>query len=99
MASETFEWDEAKRVQNLSKHGIDFRDVPRAFAWPRIEDYDSAHSVEEDRWRVLGYLDGRVIFFVYTERQGRKRLISARPATPDEAMIYIERFWFEERNR
>lgn len=26
-----FEWDEAKRKTNLSKHGIDFLDVPEMF--------------------------------------------------------------------
>ena len=27
-----FEWDEAKRISNLAKHGLDFSEVER-FAW------------------------------------------------------------------
>jgi len=29
-----FEWDEAKRLANLDKHGIDFIDIPEVFDLP-----------------------------------------------------------------
>ena len=38
-----FEWDEAKRLANLRKHGIDFVDVPAVF------DEDIV-TVEDDRY-------------------------------------------------
>jgi uncharacterized DUF497 family protein len=94
-----FEWDEKKRRRNLSKHGFDFRDIPRLFRYPRIEDDDYAHSGSERRMRSLGYLDGRVIFFIYTMRGHRRRIITARPATRDETVLYYQRFLFDLRSR
>ena len=63
-----FEWDEKKRTEVISKHGIDFRDVVRTFDQPRIVDPDFEHSQHEERWRMLGFLFGEVIVVVYTER-------------------------------
>ncbi|MEE8393500.1 MAG: BrnT family toxin [Rhodospirillales bacterium] len=40
MDEDGFEWDEEKRLTNIAKHGIDFRDIPLAFGFPYIEDYD-----------------------------------------------------------
>jgi len=90
-----FEWDEKKRRGNLSKHGIDFRDVPKLFRFPRIEDDDLTHSKGEHRLRSLGYLDGRVIFFVYTRRGNRRRIITARPAASGETVLYYQRYLFD----
>jgi uncharacterized DUF497 family protein len=91
-----FEWDEQKRLSNLAKHGIDFRDVPSAFQHPYLEDYDHRHSsLQEQRWKVLGIVKIRVVLFVYKERDGNKRIITARPATTTESMVYYRRFWFE----
>jgi len=42
-----FEWDEAKRLANLRKHGIDFIDVPAVF------DGDTV-MVEDDRYSYGG---------------------------------------------
>ena len=62
---EGFEWEEAKRQANISKHGIDFLDLPKMFEWPILDDYDHRHSGREDRWRAIGLLKGRVVFCVY----------------------------------
>ena len=90
-----FEWDEDKRRANLSKHGIDFADVPPLFERPHLEDFDPRHSAGEDRWRVLGLVGDRVVFCVYTRRGGRRRLVTARPATRREAMLYYRECWFD----
>ena len=31
-----FEWDEAKRLQNLKDHGVDFVDAHKVFAGPYL---------------------------------------------------------------
>lgn len=99
MAAPTgFEWDEKKRRLNLSKHGIDFREIPKVFRFPLIEDDDRLHARNEPRRRVLGYLDGRVVFFVYTMRGSRRRIITARPATRDESVLYYQRYLFDLRS-
>ena len=43
----TYEWDEAKRRSNLTKHGVDFADVARF-------DFARAVSEIEERGEKLG---------------------------------------------
>ena len=50
-----FEYDEEKNRQNIAKHGISFRNAARVFLdYDRIERYDVAHSMEEDRFNTIG---------------------------------------------
>ena len=64
-----FEWDEDKAAANLKKHGIDFRDAVLVFNDEnRIEFFDSAHSIYEERYNTIGMVD-EVLFVVYTERK------------------------------
>ena len=83
-----FEWDEEKAKRNLKKHGIPFELAAKVFLDEnRIEIYDEAHSIEEDRYITIG-LAGEVLFVVYTERHPQIRLISARLATARERKVY-----------
>jgi uncharacterized protein len=75
-----FEWDEAKRLTNLRKHGIDFM----------VE--DDRYSYTEQRFVTFGLLQGRVVAVVHTNRDGLTRIISARKATKYEQRIYFEQF-------
>ena len=43
---------------------------------------------EEDRWKAIDLLEGQVIKVVFTVRAGRRRLISARPASRSESRAY-----------
>ena len=83
-----FEWDEEKAALNLIRHGISFETAAKVFHDEnRIEIYDTAHSMEEDRYITIG-LAGEVLFVVYTERTPHIRLISARLATERERRLY-----------
>ncbi|GEM_PF-2129545 len=42
-----FRWDERKRISNLRKHGIDFRDVATVFAEDTVLMEDDASSMEK----------------------------------------------------
>lgn len=87
---EEFEWDPPKAAANLRKHGVSFGEAATVFGDPlAVEPADEFHSVEEQRYLCLGrsYL-GRFIVVAYTERPGRLRIISARPATPRERRDY-----------
>lgn len=55
----------------------------------RIEIYDFEHSVDEDRYNIIGKVDD-VLFVVYTERKENIRLISARLATRLERSVYYD---------
>ncbi len=82
------EWDENKNRINIRKHGISFETAALVFAdADRIEYYDKLHSIEEDRYVVIGCVQ-EIIYVVYTMRKEAVRLISARMATSKERMIY-----------
>lgn len=92
-----FEWDDAKNLSNLRKHGVTFEDASEAFRDPlyvsvldRIED-------GEPRWLTLGLAEGLVLLAVaHTVREelykGTSteviRIISARRATRKERRRY-----------
>ena len=82
------EWDDRKNAINIRKHGISFETAALVFAdEERIEYYDRLHSQEEDRYVILGCVQG-ILYVVYTMRGEAARLISARMATPWERKIY-----------
>ncbi len=82
------EWDDNKNRNNFRKHGIHFETAALVFAdADRIEYYDKVHSVDEDRFIVLGCVHG-VLCIVYTMRGEVIRLISARVANSIERRIY-----------
>lgn len=57
----------------------------------RIEKYDSRHSMEEDRYNVIGMVE-ELLFVVYTEREKDiVIIISARKATEEECNEYYEK--------
>ncbi len=85
-----FEWDEAKRLANISKHGIDFIDVAAVFDGGTVTVEDDRYDYGERRFVTFGLLQGRVVAVVYTERGNYTRIISARKATKYEQRIYFE---------
>jgi uncharacterized protein len=82
------EWDEGKRRANIAKHAIDFVDAARVFEGAVIETEDRRRDYGERRLRVLGAFENRVIHVVYTWRQQRRRIISARRASRNERETY-----------
>ena len=51
----TFEWDEEKAAENLTKHEVSFSEASTVFADPLSRTIpDPLHSGEEDRFVVLG---------------------------------------------
>ena len=88
IAETIVEWDDNKNRINIRKHHISFATAALVFAdEERIEYYDKLHSIDEDRFIVLGCVQG-ILYVVYTMRGEAARLISARMATPAERRIY-----------
>ena len=83
------EWDPRKAVANLRKHDVDFADAATVLHDEHAITIRDEGSDEEDRFVTLG-VDalGRVLVVVYTWREDRPRLISARKATPRERRQY-----------
>lgn len=83
-----FEWDDEKNRINIHKHKVDFNDAAKVFSDEnRIEWLDTKHSDEEDRYITIGRVD-EILFVIYTEREDRTRLISARMANKSERRKY-----------
>ena len=81
-----YEWDEAKRIANLEKHRIDFREMER-FDWDSTtSEFDDYYP--EPRWSAVGYIGLTPYYVVYTIRGEKYRIISLRKATRQEVRDY-----------
>ena len=87
--TEEFEWDAAKATANLRKHGVAFEDAQLVFndAYA-LHSFDVDAGYGEQRMIVTGMVNGVLLTVVYTEREERTRLISARKATKHEQLEY-----------
>jgi uncharacterized protein len=86
-----FEWDEAKRIANIRKHGVDFALACAIFGGPRVTVIDERVDYGETREVSIGLVDAVLLLsVVHTDRNGKVRLISARRANKLERKIYEE---------
>jgi|SRR3990172_4067708 len=86
-----FEWDEDKARSNFEKHGVAFEEAAEVFFDPFYQIGDASVVEDEERDFIIGYsLSQRLLLAVYTERDERTRIISARPATRAERKVYEE---------
>lgn len=84
-----FEWDEAKNQANIRKHGVSFEIAKHVFDWPLLTSRDRRKDYGEDRYVSIGQVgDEALIVIAHTRREGRIRLISARPASRKERQRY-----------
>ena len=81
-----FEWNKVKRISNLKKHKIDFEDAILIFEHS-ISHIPSRFKGEE-RWITLGELNGIMILVVWTWRDPKIRIISARRLRENEKRKY-----------
>ena len=85
-----FDWDENKRLSNLRKHGIDFRDIRVVFDGDTVMINDDRDDYGETRFITFGLLKGRIIAIVHTDRQNCTRIISARKASKHEQQFFFK---------
>jgi len=85
-----FEWDDEKAISNLEKHGVSFGEATEVFYDPNaLEEYDTEHSDEENRFFIIGLSSRRLLYVIYAERTGDVvRIISARRADKAELENY-----------
>jgi uncharacterized DUF497 family protein len=84
----SLEWDEAKRLTNIEKHGIDFIDIDVLFLDERSVFYPSPRN-EEDRFVLVGLLNFRFVSVVFTKRGETIRIISARISRKEEQALWL----------
>ena len=92
-----FEWDKNKEKVNIQKHGVTFEQASYVFADKfSLNRFDDEHSVDEDRWVILGKsLSETLLLVIHTFRDDDGiefvRIISARKATTKEKITYQKR--------
>jgi uncharacterized DUF497 family protein len=85
-----FEWNDRKNEKNLMKHGISFEDARMVFFDPKMKEYfDYENSFLEKRWIAVGLVSMDVLKVVFTEREERIRIISARKAGKNDEEDYF----------
>jgi len=95
MESIDFVWDEAKEKQNKKKHGVSFKEAKTVFFDEyALQFYDPNHSVDEDRFILLGMsvtLRVVIVCHCFREKEEIIRIISARKADKLEERSYWEK--------
>jgi uncharacterized DUF497 family protein len=85
-----FEWDPAKRLANIEKHGIDFADATSVFDGEVITIEDQRFEYDETRYVTIGLMKSRVLVVAHTDNGEVIRIISARKASKYEEKQYFE---------
>jgi uncharacterized protein len=84
-----FEWDEAKRQSNIAKHGIDFARAQFIFDGRPLVTIPSRY-LDEQRFVSTGIVEGRFLTVIWTIRDDKLRLVSARRSRNEEKREYRE---------
>ena len=87
-----FEWDEGKSEACYRERGFNFEYAAFAFADPnRVIQQDTRYVYGEDRYQLIGRIEGRLFVLVFTPRHDVIRIISARKANSREVTRYEDR--------
>ena len=88
-----YEWDEKKRLANLVRHKVDFKDVVD-FQWDTaMETIDDRFDYGEERWVTVGFIKNKLHIMAYTFRAQAIRIISLRKANKKEMKYYEKKFF------
>ncbi len=81
-------FDPAKRAETLLRRGLDFADAGKVFEGPLVEGPDSRFDYGEVRIIKVGYLEGRMVVIIWTQRGPCRHIISMRKANQREQGRY-----------
>ncbi len=86
----TFDWDEGNQDKNLNKHGVHYREIEEVFFNRPVKIFpDIGHSQIERRFLAYGKTNsGDLLLVVFTIRDQKLRVISARRQNKKERYIY-----------
>jgi uncharacterized DUF497 family protein len=84
-----FSWDDNKNEQNIQKHGLGFEFAKQLFNNDLLIIPEIRFNYIENRYIGYGFIDGRLMVVVYTERlPDIIRIISFRKANKREQQTY-----------
>lgn len=84
-----FEFDLKKSLSNKGKHGIDFREAQALWNDPHLLEI-GARTSDEQRFLLIGMIDGKHWSAVVTYRGDKTRIISVRRSRKEEVELYEE---------
>jgi uncharacterized DUF497 family protein len=83
-------YDPNKDRLNQTKHNVSLAFGVRVMADPHsLEAIDDRFDYGEERWNVVGMVDGIVYMATYTDRADGAHFISVRRASPAETTHYF----------
>ncbi|MFH2067176.1 MAG: BrnT family toxin [Pseudomonadota bacterium] len=87
-----FEWDQGNNTKNWEQHDVSSIECEQIFFnKPIIVKRDKEHSLFENRYYALGRTNmDRLLFVVFTVRNDKIRVISARDMTEPEIERYTK---------
>ncbi len=85
-----FEFDPEKSLSNLHKHGVDFTQIQALWRDPK-RIIVPARSTTEPRLAIIGEFEGRIWTCIFTLREERVRIVSARRSRDEERKGYYQR--------
>jgi len=90
-------WDEARRLANLAKHGLDFADAGMVLESRYRLDIPVIRN-DESRVMSFSYVMNRlaVLTVVHVDRERAVRVVSFRPASELETEAYYK--WLAQEN-
>lgn len=88
--TEEFLWDSGNRDKNLIRHDVHWQECEEAFFDEAKKIHpDPQHSRTEERYILLGKtFVGRLLFIIFTIRDKKIRVISARNLNKKELYLY-----------
>lgn len=81
-------YDPEKRALVLANRGLDFDDVPEAFAGPHYDRIDDRFDYGETLWLTVGVVKSRLVVIVWTGRGDTRHIITMWKANADEQELY-----------
>jgi uncharacterized DUF497 family protein len=81
-----------KRDATLAERGLDMARAAEIFGGPTLTVEDDREDYGEIRLITIGFMDGRMVVTVWTQRGAARRIISLRKANEREQKTYSDRF-------
>ena len=82
-----FEFNSAKSMSNLVKHGISFNDAKQLWRDPKVL-IVRARQIAEPRWIAIARINRKYWSAIFTHRGERIRIISVRRSREKEVALY-----------
>jgi uncharacterized DUF497 family protein len=86
------EYPPAKRDATLADRGLDMARAADIFGGATLTVEDDREDYGETRLITIGFMDGRMVVMVWTQRGAARRIISLRKANEREQKTYAGRF-------